>query len=736
MSALIVQHATRRVVLCGNPNTGKTTVFNALTGFRAHTGNYAGVTVERKSGPLRGSTSQHPVEIIDLPGAYSLAARSADEMVAVEVLLGFREDEPRPDLALIVVDASNLERNLFLATQVIESGVPCAIVLNMMDAAHANSIVIDQKLLSQRLGVPVFPAVASRGEGFDTIRQFLTDPNGAPPPPPVVVPFPAAFESAAESARKAILDAGARAEDTPPLLIRRALLESRGMAEELLAKRCGESARHALTTARVTLHDAGVKLPALEAHVRYDFIRNLLDGAAQRPQSRRETHSDRIDRILIHKVWGTAIFALLMLLVFQAIYSWSAPFMDMIDGTFGWLGGLIEASMPAGPLQSFLVNGVISGVGGVIVFLPQILFLFLFISLLEDCGYMARAAFLMDRLLNGCGLSGRSFIPMLSSFACAIPGIMATRTIEDRRDRFTTILIAPLMSCSARLPVYTLLIGAFIPSRRLFGVVNVQGLTLFAMYCVGFVVAIPVALILKKTFFRGATPALLLELPPYRRPSLKTVFWRLVDRAGAFLKRAGTIIFAVSVLIWAATYYPHPESIRSETEARFQTELSSAVNDDEKATIQDEVDKAVSGAYLRQSFLGRAGIAIEPFVEPLGWDWKIAIAALASFPAREVIVSTLGIIYDLGADTDEQSTDLRDKLRAATRENGQPVFTIPVALSIMVFFALCAQCAATLAVMRRETNSWRWPAFAFAYMTTLAYLGALLTFQVGTALMH
>jgi len=717
------------VALFGNPNTGKTTVFNALTGYRARTGNYAGVTVERKSGPLKGSTAERPVEILDLPGTYSLAARSADEMVAVDVLLGARADEQPLDLVLVVVDASNLERNLFLASQIVESGVPCALLANMMDVAKENGVAIGVDGLAKRLGLRVFPIVAAREEGFDALRAFLAEAAstaGTTLPQAVRAPFPADFEAAAAEI--------GRAAEASPFLVRRALMETKGMAEESLAARGGDAVRKALAEARAKLDAAGHRVVSLEARARYGFIREALAGVVERPAKRVETASDRIDRVLIHKVWGTAIFALLMMIVFQAIYSWSAPFMDMIDAGFEWLGNMAAAALPDGPLESFVVDGAIAGVGGVVVFLPQILCLFLFISLLEDCGYMARAAFLMDRLLSRVGLSGRSFIPMLGSFACAIPGIMATRTIEDRRDRFTTILIAPLMSCSARLPVYALLIGAFIPEKRVLGFVNLQGIVLFAMYCVGLFVAIPVALILKKTFFRGGAPALILELPPYRRPSAKIVGWRLLDRAGAFLKRAGTIIFAVSIAIWAATYYPRPASVRERIEAEHAPLLARAATEEERAAVLDEMEREIQGAYLRQSILGRAGSAIEPVVRPLGWDWKIGIAAIASFPAREVIVSTLGIIYDLGADTDEESVALRDKLRAAAYDDGSPVFTVPVAVSIMVFFALCAQCAATLAIIRRETNSWRWPVFAFVYMTTLAYVGALLAYQIGTAL--
>jgi ferrous iron transport protein B len=384
---------------------------------------------------------------------------------------------------------------------------------------------------------------------------------------------------------------------------------------------------------------------------------------------------------------------------------------------------------------------VIAGVGGVLVFLPQIFLLFFFIALLEDCGHMARAADLMDKLMSRIGLSGKSFIPLLSSFACAIPGIMATRVIEDPKDRLITILVAPLMSCSARLPVYTLLIGAFIPSRAVLGgLVGLQGLTMFAMYALGVVAAVVVALVLRKTLIRGATPPFVMELPGYKCPGPTVVVHRMLDRGWAFMRRAGTLIFAVTILVWAAGYYPRqPDAIdpqlrgqRAAVAERLAAAAGSADEDDWAAELQ-QVDNQIEGAYLRQSFLGRAGHWIEPVVRPLGWDWRIGCAVIASFPAREVVIATLGVIYNLGGDEGEET--LRETLRGATWDGSeQPVFNVPVALSLMVFFALCAQCVSTLAVMYRETNSWKWPAFTFVYMTTLAYVAAWLTYQIGIRL--
>jgi ferrous iron transport protein B len=473
---------------------------------------------------------------------------------------------------------------------------------------------------------------------------------------------------------------------------------------------------------------------------RYDWVAHVLNGVARRPDDHKPTSSDRIDSVLTHKFWGTLVFAATMAVLFSSIFILAVPLMDLIDGAVGSLAGFVESLMPEGALRSLVVDGIIGGVGAVVIFLPQILILFLFIAVLEDCGYMARAAFLMDRLMAGVGLSGKSFIPLLSSFACAVPGIMATRVIENRRDRLATILIAPLMSCSARLPVYVILIGAFVPAEHyLGGLLGLQGLVLLAMYSIGVVAAIGVAWVLKKSVLRGETPPFVLELPSYKMPSIRTVTYRMAERGWAFLARAGTVIFAVTIVIWALAYYPHSEE---QVAAEIAAQRAALANDPAALAEfdqQENLDHVTASLHQRYSFLGRAGQWVEPAVRPLGWDWRIGCAAIASFPAREVVMGVLGVIYQLGPEVDLGAEDdqnrLQGQLRAARWDDtGEPVYNLPVALSIMVFFALCAQCAATLAVIRRETNSWRWPAFTFVYMTTLAYVGALVTYQIGIRL--
>jgi ferrous iron transport protein B len=730
---------TIRIAVVGNPNTGKSTLFTALAGVRQRVGNYPGVTVEKKIGHFRHDGLEF--ELIDLPGTYSLAPRSPDEMIAVDVLLGRGAGESPPDVVLSIVDASNLDRNLFLVSQVLALGLPTVVALNMIDVARDREIEIDMAKLSERLGVPVVAVQANRRQGLDALTATLAA-AAATRGGVRENPLPPEFQRHARSLGETLN--ASRSEPLPSFLVERLLLDGDGYLQQALLNGDGDAAGSQLQAARNALTAAGMPVPAVEAIARYDWIGRTLAGIVHRPDIHAATFSDRIDAVLTHKFAGTLIFVVLMALMFSSIFLWADPLMGVVDGAVGSVAELIEARMPEGALRSLVVDGMIGGVGAVVIFLPQILILFFFIALLEDCGYMARAAFLMDRLMSGVGLSGKSFIPLLSSFACAIPGIMATRTIENRRDRLATILIAPLMSCSARLPVYVILIAAFVPAERyLGGVVGLQGLTLLAMYMVGVVVAIGVAWLLKRTILRGETPPFVLELPSYKIPSLRNVVYRMAERGWAFLARAGTVIFAVTVVVWALTYYPRSDVAVAEGIAAERAKLQTSGASTEELTAFDEpehLDRLSARLHQQYSYLGQAGQWIEPVVRPLGWDWRIGAAAIASFPAREVVMGVLGVIYELGPDVDvgdsgEQSR-LGERLRAARWDDtGEPVYNLPVALSIMVFFALCAQCAATLAVIRRETNSWRWPAFTFAYMTVLAYIGALVTYQVGIRLL-
>lgn len=734
--------ATVTIALVGNPNTGKSTLFNALAGMRQRVGNYPGVTVEKKIGKLR--IGERHIDLVDLPGTYSLAPCSPDEMVAVDVLLGRRVGETRPDAVISIVDAGNLERNLYLVSQVLELGLPTVVVLNMADVARRRGVTIDVERLRRQMNVPIVVTEANHGVGIADLKKALATLADLPPRA-AESPFPEPFCQEVQGLEERLAARPGANSRLPRYLVERLLLDTAGYLQDTLLDGDSSKVADELSAARARLAAAGAPVPAVEAIARYGWVGRVLDGVVTRPAQQPITASDRIDRVLTHKVWGTLIFVIVMAVVFQSVFRWAGPAMDLIDGGFGSLGEWVSDAMPKGALRSLVVDGIIAGVGGVLVFLPQIFILFLFLAILEDCGYMARAAYLMDRLFVRIGLSGKSFIPLLSSFACAIPGVMATRVIENRRDRLTTILIAPLMSCSARLPVYTVLIGAFIPETSyLGGLLKLQGLTMFAMYVLGIVVAAGVALVLKRSLLRGATPPFVMELPAYKWPSFYTVLHRMFDRGWAFVRRAGTLIVAVSIVVWATLYFPHPtEEVEAPFAARraaLEAQLGTLTDElPERRALEDElavIDGEIAGAYQRQSILGRAGHLIEPLVRPLGWDWRIGAAAIASFPAREVVVATLGIIYNLGEEVDieaeEDRTRLESALRGAKWEGTErPVYNVPVALSIMVFFALCAQCAATLVVIRRETNSWRWPIFTFAYMTVLAYVAALVTYQVG-----
>ena len=715
------------IAVLGNPNTGKSTLFTALTGVHSRIGNYPGVTVEKKTG--RFTEAGRTVNLVDLPGTYSLSPRSLDEMVSVNVLLGRQADVGPVDAVLCIVDAANLERNLYVVSQVLDLGLPVVLVLNMWDVAQERGLTIDVEELSRRLRIPVIPCEAHRRKRVNDIRTALlaVSQQSATDSPRVL---PGDFYAEAENLSERLRELGEH--DLPQPLVERLLLDKDGEIERSLEARNPGRIHALLTEIRERLHSVGCRVPTIEAKSRYAWVRQILDGVVTSPTGRTVTASDRLDRFFTHKFWGLAAFVVIMFVIFQAIYVGAAPLMDLCEAGQSGIGERVGGVLEPGPLRSLIVDGVIAGVGGVLIFLPQIVLLFLFIALLEDCGYMARAAFVMDKLMSKVGLSGKSFVPLMSSFACAVPGIMATRTIENRRDRFVTILIAPLMSCSARAPVYLLMIAAFVPAMAWAGGwIKLQGLVLFGMTAFGAVVAIPVAWILKQTFFRGETPPFVMELPSYKWPSPRIVLHRVWERAWAFVARAGTLIFATSILVWAACYFPENHA----AEERLTTAVEKAESE-ESATVDELLSQrnAESERLLEQSFLGRTGRALEPVFKPLGWDWRIGIGVLASFPAREVIISTLGTIYSLGSDVDEENPGLQHALQSAKWPDGRPVFTIPAAFSVMVFFALCAQCASTLMIIRRETNSWLWPAFTFGYMTALAYVAALATYQIGSRL--
>ncbi|MFA7237367.1 MAG: ferrous iron transport protein B [Phycisphaeraceae bacterium] len=720
------------VALAGNPNTGKSTLFNRLTGVRQRTGNYPGVTVEKKLGVMK--LHRQSVSVIDLPGTYSLAATSADERVVVDVLSGHLTGQPRPDVVVCVVDATNLLRHLFLASQIAETGLPVVIALNMMDAAGEQGLVIDIPLLRQRLGVPIVETVAARGEGIDELKHAIAEShrNRAALSP---VPWPAVVTESLEHIRTS-MPAGMAASLTQAELIRLLFDEDSAIADRIRwfpAQRI-----HHIGFARQHLRERGFDPSSAEAMIRYGHLARLTDNIVTRPLQPRATTSESIDAVLTHRVWGLIVFVLMMFAVFWSIYRGAEPITNLIGAVFSafgsWVGGLL-ADMPV--LQSLIVDGVIAGVGAVAGFLPQILILFFFIALLEDSGYMARAAHLMDKLFSWCGLSGRSFVPLLSGYACAIPAVMASRTIDNPKARLATILVTPLMSCSARLPVYVLLIGAFIEPR--YGA-TIAALVLFAMHMVGLMIALPMAWMFNRVIFKTKRTPFVLEMPLYRAPHMRDVVLRMWDKGKDFVTTAGTVIVAVSILIWALSYFPRPASLAGHETAAFTQHIADQRHVDAAEArhliqttheLQRQLDAHISGAYLEQSYLGHMGKTVQPIFAPAGFDWKITVGVLGSFPAREVIISTMGILYNLGSDVDEGSDSLKATLRGSHWPDGTPVFTIPVVLAIMIFFALCMQCGATLAVIGREAG-WKWSVLTFTYMSILAWIAAVLTYQAGT----
>jgi len=702
----------------GNPNSGKSTVFNRLTGLKQRIGNYPGVTVERHIGVLSFDGKQ--TELVDLPGTHSLSAHSLEEQIAVDVILGRMEGSNSPDGVLAVLDATNLYQGLFLLQQLVDLNLPMVVALTMTDAAAQSGIDVDVKALSAALGdVNICTVIATTGFGLDKLRAAVSELPETTPPNRISV-WPE-LTAAAERLRAAAGDGLAFAESE------RLLVDGITVHNQSFASTLNDEAITTLDELRREIF--GDEPPvAAEARVRYNWARKTLKTVQQ---SAPKFHSWRtqVTDFLNQPVAGTVGLFIVMAVVFQAVFAWATPIMDLIDGLAATLGGKVVASLGDGALSSLISDGVIAGVGSVIIFLPQILILFLFIILLEDSGYLARAAYLMDRTMHSVGLSGQSIIPMISSFACAVPGIMATRVIPNRRDRIATILAAPFMTCSARLPVYALLIAAFVPANPV-GFMNLQGLVLFGLYMFGIVMGILTALLMRKTALRGPKPPFALMLPEFRRPNLQTVLIQLLGRVKVFLYRAGTVIFTVAVIVWALAYYPRSEIIGTEVEKQRQIAAYS-LSGPELAAQYQHIDNVASAAQLEQSWLGRAGKTVEPIFRPLGWDWRVSAAVIAGFPAREVVIAVLGTVYAVGDEADEGT--LSGRLKASTWEDGSPVFTLPMVIGLLIFYACCLQCAATLAVIRRETNSWRWPAFAWVYMTAIGYVGALLAFQLGSA---
>ncbi len=651
----------QEIALVGNPNTGKTTIFNMLTGLRHTTANYPGVTVERRAGSMRLASGRE-VSVIDLPGAYSLLPRSPDEQVVHDVLLGTQKGTPPPDLALVILAANNLERNLYLATQAAELGLKTVFVVNMWDIARETGIVIDLDKLEAMTGVRCVPAAGTQGEYIKKLKQVIGEELGKNP-------------------------------------------------------------------ARARTFD-----PAVSPEVRYGVIENIVQASVRRIEKRALSVSETLDGVLTHRIWGLLAFVGIMAFVFQSIFSWAQVPMGWISHGIEHLAVFAKAVFPDDVLESLVVDGEITGVGNVLVFLPQIMLLFFFIAFFEDTGYMARAVFVLDRVMKAVGLNGKAFLPLLSSFACTVPGVLATRTIEDRNDRLATILVAPLMSCSARLPIYTLLAAAFIPSEFIFGIFSMQGLTLLAMYFLSIGTGLGMAAIFRKTFLKGNRMPFVFELPPYRMPHWRNVFSTMWDRSKEFLVRAGSIIFLLSIVLWFCVSYPKNPAM----EARFE-----AARGEASVTMQGEIlrerleaiDQERKDFQLRSSFAGVLGRTIEPAIRPLGFNWEIGIGIVASVAARELLISTLAIVHHVQSEDAGMTEGLIKALQSAKApETGKALYTPLVAVGLMVFYVFACQCFSTFAIVKRETGSWGWMFFMIVYMTGLAWSASFVVYQGGRLL--
>jgi ferrous iron transport protein B len=711
----IRHRATASIAVIGNPNSGKSTLFNRLTGLRQTTGNYPGVTVEKHSGTVQLNGSA--LELVDLPGIYCLGGFSADERIAVDVVLGRVAGTPRPDGLLVVLDATHLYQGLYLLQQLMEMQMPMVVAMTMTDVATGSGVDISIEVLQRHLGgVQIYPVVATTGRGMETLKEALEAIADATAPS-IPESWPELSSTADELVKKTADDA------LPRIDVIQALLHPASKQAAILDQQLGSQP---LTEIRERLF--GNEPPqASEARRRYHWVQGVLREAQHRAPLI-ERFGARSRRWLNRPWPATLMFFAVMALVFQAVFSWATPLMEGIDHGATLLASQVSAVLPEGALSSFITDGVIAGVGSVIIFLPQILILFLFIIILEDSGFLARAAFLMDRIMRSVGLSGQSVIPMLSSFACAVPAIMATRVIPDRRDRIATILAAPFMTCSARLPVYALLIAAFVPDESL-GWFNLQGLVLLGLYLLGIAGGLATAWVLKRSALRGPKPHFAMALPEFRWPNLQTVLIKLMDRARIFLKRAGTVIFLVAIIVWGLAYFPRSAEIHSNLQSSI-SQAQAAYGGEQLEMESRTLENNAAAAQLAQSYLGRAGRFVEPVFAPLGWDWRVSAAVIAGFPAREVVVAVMGTIYAVGEDAEEAS--LTGKLRSAAWPDGRPIFTLPMVLGLLVFYAWCLQCAATIATIRRETNGWRWPLFAWSYMTTIGYIAALLIYQLGS----
>ena len=691
-----------KVALIGNPNTGKTSVFNALTGLNQKVGNYPGITVEKKEGSCRLNRTTKG-QILDLPGTYSLNASSMDESIVIELLLN-RNDKDFPDVAVVITEVENLKRNLLLFTQIKDLEIPTLLVINMSDQMKRKGISLEVDQLQQQLGTQVILTSIRQGEGIAELKEALVNYRQLPTVP--------------------LLDLNSIDNDYFSRLQKAFPSESLYklwlvITQDVNFSSIERNRIQAATDFQVQSDVVLKRMQQKETIKRYQIINQILKQAYRVDKGAARDLRSRIDRVLIHKIWGYVFFFGLLLLIFQSIYDWSSVPMEFIDSLFAQMSQWVNASLPAGLFTSLLAEGVIPGLGGIVIFIPQIAFLFLFISLLEESGYMSRVVFLMDRGLRGFGLSGKSVIPLISGTACAIPAVMATRNIENWKERLLTILVTPFTTCSARLPVYLILISLVIPEQTILGI-NAQGLTLMGLYLLGFAMALFSSWILKRYFKTQFKSYFVVEMPNYKLPQIKNVAITVIEKTKSFVTEAGKIILAFSVLLWLlASFGPGDQFSQAQaivTDAHFNQSL------------EDEVLESKIVAYrLEHSYIGILGKTLEPLIRPLGYDWKIGIALISSFAAREVFVGSLATIYSVGS---EEEIPIKNRMMQEKRANGKPVFDFATGISLMLFYAFAMQCMSTLAIVKKETNSWRWPMLQLGFMTIIAYLSALSAYQI------
>ena len=694
-----------KIALAGNPNTGKTSLFNALTGLNQRVGNYPGITVDKKTGffDLPNGTK---VELIDLPGTYSLNPGSLDEEVVLKVLTD-KEKDDYPDAIIFVADASNLKRNLYFFTQLKDLGIPSILVLNMVDIIERRGITIDIDLLSKELNTPIVYLNARKGIGVDQLKTVIENIN--------LDENAKTIDLAEISAKNLYQFKKALNEDHDYI----AWIKS---VQKTIPLFLPENEKEAIKNCIETNHINTERLKVKETIKRYQYVNQILKKVITENKKDDVTITGKIDRIVTHKVFGYVVFFSIMMLLFQAIYSWASIPMDFIDSTFSELAIFISNHLPEGPINSLISEGIIPGIGGIVIFIPQIAILFAFISIMEDTGYMSRVVFMMDKLMRKFGMSGKSVVPLMSGMACAVPAIMSTRTIENWKERLITIMVTPFITCSARLPVYSIIIAIIIPNKDVFGIFNLQGLVLMAMYMIGFVTALLSSYIAHKLLKIKGLSTFIIEMPSYKLPYYKNVGLDIIEKTKAFIFNAGKIILTISIILWVLASYGPNDNIKN---------AHAIVSQNNPELKGVSLDNEIASYKLENSYIGNFGHLIEPVIKPLGYDWKIGIALISSLAAREVFVSTMATIYSVGSSSDSDGTTVLKRMQNEINpDTGKPMYSIAVGWSLLLFYAFAMQCASTIAIVKKETDSWKWPIIQTVFMTTLAYIASFITYQM------